>query len=265
MSTSAAANNRPGRTRLIRLGIESSAPTVAPENTAVTTPPSAKLPDADWATSGATVISAGTLRKVQTAGNSVRSTGSLFTRDVQRAPREIHWGQPEPRLEAHAQELHVHLEVVVEQCRRGQGAGVAGHVAGPPRRVSDGRFDLSLPHGPLQWRAMAAPDGFAALEGARYVLLTSYRRSGAGVPTPFGALFREGKVYCFIDARSGKVKRIRRQPRVEVAPCTQRGAPTGPSVAGQARVLEGAEADELAAAFDDLRRRQWGSSGGSAA
>ena len=107
-------------------------------------------------------------------------------------------------------------------------------------------------------RAMDAPDGFAALEGARYVLLTTYRRSGAGVPTPFGALFRQGKVYCFTDARSGKVKRIRRQPRVEVAPCTQRGAPTGPSLPGQARVLEGAEADEFAAAFHDLWRRQWG-------
>lgn len=96
------------------------------------------------------------------------------------------------------------------------------------------------------------------LATARYVLLTTFRRSGAGVPTPFGALHRDGKLYCFTDARSGKVKRIRREPRVEVAPCTQRGAPLAPAVSGRARILEGAEAAEIASAFDELWTGQFG-------
>lgn len=96
------------------------------------------------------------------------------------------------------------------------------------------------------------------LATARYVLLTTFRRSGVGVPTPFGALHRDGKLYCFTDARSGKVKRIRREPRVEVAPCTQRGAPLAPAVSGRARILEGAEAAEIASAFDELWTRQFG-------
>ena len=96
------------------------------------------------------------------------------------------------------------------------------------------------------------PAAGPALESARYVLLTTFRRNGVGVPTPFGALHRDGKVFCFTDARSGKVKRIRREHRVEVAPCTQRGALLAPAVSGRARILEGAEATEIAAAFDEL-------------
>lgn len=102
------------------------------------------------------------------------------------------------------------------------------------------------------------PAASPALESARYVLLTTFRRNGVGVPTPFGALHRDGKVFCFTFARSGKVKRIRREPRVEVAPCTQRGALLAPAVPGRARILEGAEAAEIAAAFDELWVRQFG-------
>jgi PPOX class probable F420-dependent enzyme len=97
-----------------------------------------------------------------------------------------------------------------------------------------------------------------ALNDARYVALTSFRRTGAGVSTPFGALHRQGKIYCFTDARSGKVKRIRRDPRVEVAPCTRSGASTGPTVSGRARVLDGSEAQEMATAFNELWTRQFG-------
>jgi PPOX class probable F420-dependent enzyme len=97
-----------------------------------------------------------------------------------------------------------------------------------------------------------------ALNDARYVALTSFRRTGAAVSTPFGALHRQGKIYCFTDAPSGKVKRIRRDPRVEVAPCTQRGASTGPTLIGRARVLDGSEAREMATAFNELWTRQFG-------
>jgi uncharacterized protein len=39
-----------------------------------------------------------------------------------------------------------------------------------------------------------------------------------------------------------KLKRIRNNPEVEVAPSTWRGKPTGPAIRARARVLEGEEA-----------------------
>jgi PPOX class probable F420-dependent enzyme len=53
-------------------------------------------------------------------------------------------------------------------------------------------------------------------------------------------------------ANAGKVRRLRRNPAVEVAPSTFRGRPTGPAVTGTARLLEGAEAR---AAARMLRRK----------
>lgn len=96
------------------------------------------------------------------------------------------------------------------------------------------------------------------LRNSRYVLLTTSRRDGSAVATPFGALHLDGKIYCYTMARSGKVKRIRREPHVEVAPCTQRGAPTGAAVPARARVLKGADAERIASAFNALWTRQFG-------
>jgi PPOX class probable F420-dependent enzyme len=92
----------------------------------------------------------------------------------------------------------------------------------------------------------AAPAGFAALRGARYALLVSYRRSGEAVPTPvwFG-LDGEGRLYVQTGADAAKVRRVRANPSVLVAPATQRGKPTGPLARGSARVL--APADEARA------------------
>ena len=98
----------------------------------------------------------------------------------------------------------------------------------------------------------------AALEGARYVLLTTYRRDGRAVPTPVGPLVRDGKVYVYTPASSGKAKRVRRTARVQVAPCTRRGEPTGPALDGRARVLAGAEAEVMKEAFRRAWRQQYG-------
>jgi hypothetical protein len=80
------------------------------------------------------------------------------------------------------------------------------------------------------------------LAAEKYVLLTTYRKDGTGVPTPVWVA-RDGEsllVWSAPDA--GKVKRVRRDPRVAVAPCTSRGRPTGPEVSGTAELVEGAAA-----------------------
>jgi PPOX class probable F420-dependent enzyme len=81
--------------------------------------------------------------------------------------------------------------------------------------------------------------GFEHLRGHKYCLLVTYRRSGEPVPTPvwFG-LDGDAKLYVRSEADAAKVKRIRNDPHVRVAPCTVRGKPLGPPSEGRARVLD---------------------------
>jgi len=80
---------------------------------------------------------------------------------------------------------------------------------------------------------------FEHLRGHKYCLLVTYKRSGEAVPTPvwFG-LGGDGKLYVRSETNVAKVKRIRNDPRVRVAPCTVRGKPLGPPAEGRARVLD---------------------------
>jgi PPOX class probable F420-dependent enzyme len=80
--------------------------------------------------------------------------------------------------------------------------------------------------------------GFGSLRGRKYVLIVTFRRNGEAVPTPtwFG-LAQDGNVYIHTFADAGKVKRLRNNPRVLLAPCDPRGKPLGPAIEGRARVL----------------------------
>lgn len=82
---------------------------------------------------------------------------------------------------------------------------------------------------------------------AKYISLTTFKRSGDGVATPVwiapalpGEPFRPGELVFVTLADSWKVKRLRRDPRVEVRPCDMRGnvAPDAPLYAGSGRVLD---------------------------
>jgi uncharacterized protein len=79
--------------------------------------------------------------------------------------------------------------------------------------------------------------GFSSLEGHKYCLLVTYKRSGEPVPTPVWFGLAEGSVYIRSEADAAKVARIRRDPRARLAPCTVRGKPLGPPTEGRARVL----------------------------
>ncbi len=84
--------------------------------------------------------------------------------------------------------------------------------------------------------------GFDHLHGHKYALLVTYKRSGEGVPTPvwFG-VDEAGRLYARTGKLAAKVKRIRANPRVRIAPCTLRGSPKGPYAEGTARVCDPAE------------------------
>ena len=114
--------------------------------------------------------------------------------------------------------------------------------------------------------ADATAHGFEYLEGS-YCLVVTYKRSGEGVPTPvwFG-VDGEGRLYFRTLADSVKVRRIRNQPRVRVAPCTMRGKPVGPVAEGTARVLGEDEEPHAEATIQSnygLFRRAFEATGGS--
>lgn len=88
--------------------------------------------------------------------------------------------------------------------------------------------------------------GFEHLWGHKYCLLVTYRRSGEAVPTPVWFGLGGGKLYVRSEAPAAKVKRIRNDPRVRVAPCTVRGKPLGAPAEGRARLL-GQPSDEAEA------------------
>lgn len=88
--------------------------------------------------------------------------------------------------------------------------------------------------------------GFEHLLGHKYCLLVTYRRSGEAVPTPVWFGLDDRKLYARSERDVAKVKRIRNDPRVRVAPCTVRGKPLGPPAEGRARVLDEPEDEQKA-------------------
>lgn len=78
------------------------------------------------------------------------------------------------------------------------------------------------------------------------VLLTTYRRDGTPVGTPISLAVDGDRAVFRSYEKAGKTKRIRRQPLVEVAPCTGRGRVTGPPIRANVRRLDGAEATRAA-------------------
>lgn len=86
----------------------------------------------------------------------------------------------------------------------------------------------------------------------QYVLLTTFRKSGEGVSTPIWAASTGSELVVWTPRDSGKVKRLRRDPRVQVAACDFRGSTThGATVSGKARLLDDAETDRVRALIRD--------------
>ncbi|WP_448319909.1 PPOX class F420-dependent oxidoreductase [Streptomyces sp. CO7] len=76
-----------------------------------------------------------------------------------------------------------------------------------------------------------------ALAAAPYVSVTTFRKDGRAVATPVWVVpDGEGALAVWTRADSGKVKRLRRDGRVTVAPCDFRGNLRGEAVEARARI-----------------------------
>jgi hypothetical protein len=87
---------------------------------------------------------------------------------------------------------------------------------------------------------MAEPP-FAQFGTHKYVSLETFRKAGVGVKTPVWFVLHDEALYLYTEASSGKVKRIKNNPRVRVALCTVRGRVLGPWFEGTASFVEGEE------------------------
>lgn len=88
-----------------------------------------------------------------------------------------------------------------------------------------------------------------------YLNLETFRRSGEGVQTPVWFVENGGLLYVETSARSGKIKRIRRNPHVRVVPCTASGSPRGVWVEGEAQLVSDTDESEQ---INRLLNRKYG-------
>jgi len=103
---------------------------------------------------------------------------------------------------------------------------------------------------------------FEVFRDQKYLNLETFKKSGDGVKTPvwFAAdtstdlASPAAKLYAYTIGESGKVKRIRNNGRVRVAPCDMRGNAIGPWVDATAQIITGPEAES---ADRLLNRKYW--------
>jgi PPOX class probable F420-dependent enzyme len=92
--------------------------------------------------------------------------------------------------------------------------------------------------------------GFAEFNGHKYLNLETFKKNGDGVKTPvwFAAdpavnlASSDARLYLYTIGVSGKVKRVRNNPRVKIAPCDMRGNVLGEWVEARAEIVTGEEA-----------------------
>jgi uncharacterized protein len=94
------------------------------------------------------------------------------------------------------------------------------------------------------------------LAGEKYINLETYRKNGRGVRTPVWFVESSSDdgstLYVRTSDDTGKYKRIRNNPSVQVAPCDMRGSVKGKWVKGEARI---ASEEEKLKAFKMLEKK----------
>jgi len=84
-------------------------------------------------------------------------------------------------------------------------------------------------------------DNLSDLSKFKYITIETFRKNGAGVRTPIWFIIYQGLIYFRTDVNSGKVKRIRNNPHVRIAPCDIRGNLKGNWFDGKVKFADSAE------------------------
>ncbi len=86
-------------------------------------------------------------------------------------------------------------------------------------------------------------EALAQFSNHKYLNLESVTRDGTPVQTPLWFAEDHGVLYIYTLAHAWKVKRIRRNPRVRIVPCTMRGKVIGQWVHAEAHIVDAATAE----------------------
>ncbi|MFM9970044.1 MAG: PPOX class F420-dependent oxidoreductase [Burkholderiales bacterium] len=86
---------------------------------------------------------------------------------------------------------------------------------------------------------MMPDDRLKPFERRRYLNLETFRKTGVGVATPVWFVAEGDTIWIYSVANLGKVKRIRNNPKVRIAPCNFRGRVQGDWVDARARIVTG--------------------------
>ncbi len=85
------------------------------------------------------------------------------------------------------------------------------------------------------------------LSDGKYISISTTRKNGEKIATPVWVTREGDSLFVITGAESGKVKRIRNNPNVELAPCDARGNLKGDVVAGTAEILDADGTEEVRA------------------
>lgn len=93
-------------------------------------------------------------------------------------------------------------------------------------------------------------DKLSQLSKFKYINIETFRKNGTGVGTPIWFIVYQGLIYFRTDAKSGKVKRIRNNPHVRIAPCDIRGNLKGSWFDGKVYFADSAESSMVYSMID---------------
>ena len=85
-------------------------------------------------------------------------------------------------------------------------------------------------------------EALARFANQKYLNLESFKRDGMPVQTPLWFAEDHGVLYIYTLVNAWKVKRIRRNPRVRIVPCTMRGKVIGQWVNAAVQIVDAATA-----------------------
>lgn len=92
------------------------------------------------------------------------------------------------------------------------------------------------------------------LSNKKYINLETVRKNGDPVKTPVWFVISENLVYVVTRENTGKVKRIKNDPKVRIAPCNFKGKPEGDWISGTAEFIQGENFQKAV----NLRNKKYG-------
>ena len=95
-------------------------------------------------------------------------------------------------------------------------------------------------------------DKSSQLSKFKYINIETYRKNGLGVRTPVWFIIYQGLIYFRTDEKSGKVKRLRNNPHVKIAPCDIRGNVKGEWFDGK---IHFANSEESSIAYSMINKK----------